>query len=267
MVIVDAQVHPWSRGESTGHHRRSPIDNDVLLQEMAKAGVDRVVLVPPLWDPDGNSYALAMARNAPSTFSVMGLLDPAAPDAADRLRRWHEEPGMRGVRFLLNTPDRLKPLHDGSCDALWPIAEELGITVAMLAPGQLAAVQAIARQHPRLKLIVDHLAVPRGAVGPSALQHWPQLLELAQYANVRVKAVGVGDYALDPFPFASLKEPLRQVFDAFGEDRVIWGSDLSRLHHPYVHCVEHFRQHLPFLTGAALEKVMGRNILNLLDWH
>lgn len=266
MVIVDAQVHPWSDGESTGHHRRDPIDNGVLLQEMAAAGVDKVVLVPPLWDPNGNAYALSMARQAPERFSVMGLIDPGTPDAAERLRHWQDQPGMRGVRFLFNTPERLQPLLDGRCDALWPIAQEQGITVALLAPGQLGAVKAIAQKYPRLKLIVDHLAVPRAAVGPRALQHWPELLALAALPNIHVKAVGVGDYALDPYPFVSLEKPLAQVFDAFGAERVIWGSDLSRLHHPYVHCVQHFRQHLPFLDPDALALVMGQNILRLLDW-
>jgi L-fuconolactonase len=123
---VDAQVHPWSRGDSTGHHRRTPIDNAAMVLEMQQAAVDKVVLVPPLWDPDGNTYALSMARNAPDQFSVMGLLDPASPDACGQLQRWHTDPCMRGVRFLLNTPERLQPLHDGLYDPLWPIAQEQG---------------------------------------------------------------------------------------------------------------------------------------------
>lgn len=267
MVVVDAQIHPWSTGESTGHHRRTPIDNHVLQREMREAGVDKVVLVPPLWDPEGNAYALSMAKSAPTMFSVMGVLDPCLPDAQEKLRTWHNEPCMRGVRFLLNTPERLQPLLDGTCDALWPIAEDLGIPVAILAPGQLAAVGNIAQQHPRLQIILDHLGVPRAAVGPSALQHWPQLLELATLPNLSVKAVGVGDYAMDPFPFRSLTEPLQQVFHAFGADRMIWGSDLSRLHHPYRHCVEHFQKHLPFLSSSDRAKVMGENILRVLNWN
>jgi len=267
MLIVDAQVHPWSRGQSTGHHRRDPIDDDVMAYEMAEAGVDKAVLVPPLWDPDGNAYALDMASAAPDKFSVMGLLDPASADAAERLRHWHDHPCMRGVRFLLNTPDRLRPLHDGLFDPLWPIAEEQGIVVALLAPGQLAAVRSIASRHPRLKVIVDHLAVPRGAVGPRAFEHLPQLTELAELPNVYVKAAGVGDYALDPFPFASLQAPLKRIFEAFGAGRVVWGSDLSRLHHPYAQCVEHFKEHLPFLNRHDLARVMGQNMLELLDWR
>ncbi|MDM0075850.1 amidohydrolase family protein [Variovorax sp. J2P1-59] len=266
MKVVDAQVHPWAQGESTGHHRRDPITSAVLQKEMEAAGVDRVVLVPPLWDPHGNVYALEMARQLPDKFTVMGLLDAARPDAAQQLRHWRDQAGMRGVRFLLNTPDRIQPWADGLLDPLWPIAEETGLVVAMLAPGHLQIARQVAQAYPRLKLIVDHLGVPRGAVGATAFKHLPELLELAQFPNVRVKAVGVGDYAMDPYPFKSLEAPLRQVFDAFGADRVIWGSDLSRLHHSYAQCVAHFREHLPYLGEADLARVMGQNILDLLEW-
>jgi len=267
MTVVDAQVHPWAQGESTGHHRRHPIDKATLLQEMEAAGVDRVVLVPPLWDPSGNAYALEMARDMPGTFSVMGLLDVKRPDAAQQLRHWQDQPGMRGVRFLLNTPDRVEAWTQGLLDPLWPIAEETDLVVALLVPGHLHIAKQVAEKYPRLRLIVDHLGVPRGAVGEAAFKHLLELLALARFPNVRVKAAGVGDYALDPFPFKSLEGPLQRTFEAFGADRVVWGSDLSRLHHPYAQCVEHFRKHLPFLGEADVAKVLGGNMLDLLDWQ
>lgn len=266
MQIVDAQVHAWSNGESTGHHRRSPITAAVLKDEMAHAGVDRVVLVPPLWDPDLNAYSLQLAQAEPDRFAVMGLVQPEAPDAARRLATWRQTPGMLGARFLFNTRERIVPLADGRCDALWPIAEETGLVVAMLIPGALHLVDDIATRHPDLRLIVDHLGVPRGASGPAAFDHLPALLALARHPNVHVKAVGVGDYALDPYPFRSLEGTLRQVYDAFGAERIIWGSDLSRLHHPYRQCVTHFCETLPWLAGAELEGVMGGNLCRLLDW-
>lgn len=266
MLITDAQVHAWAQGESTGHHRRQPITAAVLRDEMAQAGVGRVLLVPPLWDPGRNAYSLALARAEPGRFAVMGLPDPLAPDLAEQVRAWSRVPGMKGMRFLFNTPERMAPLSGGRMDAVWRAAEDGGQVVALLIPGALELADQIASRHPRLRLIVDHLGVPRGASGPMAFDHLPQLLALARHPNVHVKAVGVGDYALDPYPFRSLQAPLRQVFDAFGPRRVIWGSDLSRLHHPYRQCVSHFAETLPWLQGGDLEDVMGRNLCRLLDW-
>ncbi len=263
MRIVDAQVHAWAAGESTGHHRRTPITREVLEQEMQVAGVDRVVLVPPLWDPEGNTYSLELARSAPDRFSVMGV--PSA-DAAEQLRHWDDQPGMRGARFLFNTPERAAPLRAGSYARAWSVAESEGLVVALLAPNALDEVDQIATRHPALPIIVDHLGVPRGATGPAAFDHLPSLLALAAHPNVSVKAVGVGDYALDPYPFRSLDEPLHRVFDAFGPERVLWGSDLSRLHHPYRQCVSHFTQELPWLSPSDKALVMGGNICRLLGW-
>ncbi|WP_027212641.1 amidohydrolase family protein [Burkholderia sp. WSM2232] len=267
MQIVDAQIHAWSDGDSTGHHRRTPITADVLDAEMKQAGVDRVVLVPPLWDPNRNAYSLSLAQAQPKRFAVMGLLDIAPEMAAQRIGEWRAQPGMRGIRFLFNTKERLAPLLEGRYDAVWPIAEETGLPTALLVPNALGEAAAIAERHPRLPLIIDHLGVPRGASGPGAFEHLPRLLTLARYPNVSVKAVGVGDYALDPFPFQSLSETLRRVVDAFGPDRVIWGSDLSRLHHPYSQCVTHFSENLSWLGPAECERIMGGNLLRLLEWE
>jgi L-fuconolactonase len=234
---------------------------------MARACVDRVVLVPPLWDPQLNAYSLRLAQQDPDRFAVMGLLEPNASDPSGRVRTWQKQPGMRGIRFLLNTPDRLAPLLRGELDSVWPIADETGLVIAMLAPNALQVVDNVASRYPGLRIIVDHLGVSRGASGPSAFNHLPELLALAAHRNVYIKAAGVGDYALDPYPFHSLERPLRRLFDTYGADRIVWGSDLSRLHHPYRQCVTHFSETLPWLSKSDLELVMGRNICRLLDWQ
>jgi L-fuconolactonase len=269
MLIVDAQVHVWSQGNPSGHHRQTPITVEVLRQQMAQAGVDRVLLVPPLWDPGGNAYSLAAAERFPDQFAVMGLLpleglEPAQGSA--HILGWKHQRGMVGLRFLFNSPGRIAPLRSGSLEWVWPAAEEAGLAVALLVPNALEVVADIASRYPRLQLIVDHLGVPRGARGPDAFQHLPQLLELSRFQNVAVKAIGVGDYAQDPFPFRSLEEPLRRVFDAFGPHRILWGSDLSRLKHPYGECVEHFATALPWLSDQDRALIMGLNVGRITGW-
>src|SRR5690606_28154186 len=108
MEVVDAQVHAWSQGESTGHHRRTPITGEVLAAEMQAAGVDRVLLVPPLWDPSGNAYSLSLARSQPDRYAVMGVVDMNAADLVTPIRAWRQQEGMLGARFLFNTPERLR---------------------------------------------------------------------------------------------------------------------------------------------------------------
>jgi len=266
LSITDAHVHVWSSGHSTGPHRRTPVTREVLDAEMLAAGVARALLVPPLWDPQGNAYALSLAHAEPAKFAVMGLLAPDAADPCECLRRWKGQPGMAGVRFLFNTKERLAPLATGRLEPLWRLAEDSNVVVAMQIPGALPLVADIAERHPALRIVVDDLGVPRGLSGPAAFDHLPMLLALAAHPNVYVKAAGVGDYALDPYPFRSLGIVLRRLFDAFGPQRILWGSDLSKLHHSYRQCVMHFCESLPWLSPADLELVMGRNTCRVFDW-
>jgi predicted TIM-barrel fold metal-dependent hydrolase len=68
----------------------------------------------------------------------------------------------------------------------------------------------------------------RGRTPPAAAcRNLPQLLALARHPNVAVKATGQAGYALDPYPFRSIHDPLHRVFDAFGPHRVFWGTDIS----------------------------------------
>ena len=100
MLIVDAQVHiwgpetpdrPWPPGGQARAHRPLPFSQDDLLREMAAAGVDRVVIVPPSWEGDRNDLALEAARLHPDRFAVMGR-PPLAPAERHLLDHWREQP-------------------------------------------------------------------------------------------------------------------------------------------------------------------------------
>ena len=80
----------------------------------------------------------------------------------------------------------------------------------------LPTVGKIAERHPGLKLIVDHMGVPRASKGEAAYRFQPELLALAKYPNVAVKATGQAGYAEDEYPFRSLHPHLHRCFDAFG---------------------------------------------------
>ena len=268
MLIVDSQVHIWAGGRPPIHHRQAVYGARDLLQDMAAAGVDRVVLVPPTWDPAGNAPSLQAAADHPDRFVVMGQLDIASPNAPAQLAQWRSDPHMLGVRLGFNSTPSRKLLIDGSTDWFWGAAEKMDLPLMLLIPGLLPWVAEIAGRHPGLRIIVDHLAVPRGASGPAAFEHLPELLALARLPNVAVKAAGVPAYAQDEaFPYPSLHEPLRRVFDAFGPHRMFWGTDLSRMTVSYRECVEMFTQGLPWLKGDALAEVMGQGLCRWIGWE
>lgn len=234
---------------------------------MALAGVDRAVLVPPAWDPTGNAPSLAAAHAHPERFGVMGLLRPGDSGAREELAAWRRDPAFLGLRLSFNSPETRSVLISGAADWVWGAAADLDYPVMVLAPGLLPLLADVARRHPGLRLIVDHLAIPRGASGPAAFAHLPELEAISRLPNVAVKAVGLPAYAcLDAFPYASIHEPLRRIIDTFGPERVFWGTDLSRMRVSYRECVEMMTHGLPWLKGEEIEAIMGKSLLQWLKW-
>ena len=130
----------------------------------------------------------------------------------------------------------------------------------------LPTVGKIAERHPGLKLIVDHMAVPPGSNGEAAYRFQPELRALAKYPNVAVKATGQPGYAEDAYPFRSFHEHLHRCFDAFGPERVFWGTDITRMPCSWRQCATVFTEELSWLKDRDLELVMGEAVCNWVGW-
>jgi predicted TIM-barrel fold metal-dependent hydrolase len=161
----------------------------------------------------------------------VGRIDPEAPDVAAQVRAWRAEPAAAGLRLVLVTDADASHLHDGRCDGLLTAAQREGVPVCTLSPGRAVDVGAIASAYPDLQLVIDHLGLaqpPTMVIGPDPWAALPDLLAVARFPNVAVKVSGVPTLSASPFPFADLWPHLARVIDAFGPDRLMWGSDWTR---------------------------------------
>ena len=93
-----------------------------------------------------------------------------------------------------------------------------------------------------------------------------EMLALAQRPNVAIKASSLPCYTNDPYPFAKLTPYLKRTFEAFGADRMMWGSDVTRLPCSYRECLDHFAKELPFLSDDDRTRVLGGTAAKLLRW-
>ena len=93
------------------------------------------------------------------------------------------------------------------------------------------------------------------------------LLKLAKHPNVAVKATGAPSYSSEPYPYRNIHVYLRQIFDAFGPERMFWGTDQTRSPVGYRESIALFTEHMPFLPAADLEWIMGRGVCEWLGWH
>jgi predicted TIM-barrel fold metal-dependent hydrolase len=267
MLIVDSQVHIWESGKPVYLHRQVPsYTAGELLRDMDEAGVTGAVLHPPSWDPRANEVALEAARAHPDRLAVLGFFDVSKPENRKLVANWNSQPGMRGLRFAFLKPGEENWLTDGTTDWLWPEAEQLGVPIGLLCPGRTKAVGAIAAKHPRLRLLIDHMARPRHVQDEAAFADLPDLLALARYPNVAVKASGAPAYSSAPWPYRNIHPYLKQIFDAFGPSRMFWGTDITRMPCSWRQCVTMFTEELPWLKGRDLEMVMGRALCDWIGW-
>lgn len=277
MKVVDSQVHlwgpntperPWTPTTTTDNkpQRERAFQLPDLLAEMRAAGVDRVIIVPPGWEGLRNDLALEAARLYPDRFAVMGRIALDKTESRGMIATWKEQPGMLGVRFPFHHESHKVWLYDGTADWFWPAAEKAGIGVMIYTPGNLPPVKKIAEQYPGLKLIVDHLAIPRGTKDDAAFPHIHELCDLARLPNVAVKATALPCYSSEPYPHRKLHPYVKRAYDAFGPKRLFWGSDLTRLPCSYSLCKTMFTQEMKWLSGTDLEWVMGRAVCDWLGW-
>ena len=275
MLIVDSQVHMWGadtperpwpkRGQP---QRPVPLGKDELLREMAAAGVDRTVIVPPMWEGDRNDLALEAARTHPGRFAIMGRLDPDAPESRGRLATWRAQPGMLGLRFSFTAPMLQPLLTEGRMDWVWSEAEKAAVPLyVMVKPSDVHLIDTVAGQHPGLKLVMDHLALPSGKKDEEAFRDLDRLLALAKRPNVAVKVSTLPNYSTDAYPYRNLHPYLRRVYDSFGPKRMFWGSDLSRLSGTYRQCVTMFTEGMPWLSANDLSWIMGRGVCEWIGWR
>jgi predicted TIM-barrel fold metal-dependent hydrolase len=124
----------------------------------------------------------------------------------------------------------------------------------------------IAERHPGGRFWLDHLGFEPFHTYDDLTPVTDEVVALARYANVAVKATCAPSGVAEKYPFPSLHEPLRRIIEAFGPQRVFWGSDLTRLPCTYLECKRLFTDELRFLSADDLEWIMGRAICKWLDW-
>jgi L-fuconolactonase len=266
--ITDAQVHLMTVGGVHGRtasavHRMTELTAGQLRKRMAAAGVARAVLVPH--SSDGSDATLRAARRWPTQFGVMGKL-PIGERTAENAARWRAAPGMLGIRLTVATPQEHVWLAcHRQARSFWAACARHDVPVMVYAPHALGHVAAVAGEHPRLRLIVDHAGLPLGLRSQDLRLALQAVQRLRDLPNVALKVSALPCYCTDNFPFRSLRAAWDMLLDDFGAHRLMWGSDLTRLPCPYAHWVDAVTG-LPSVSGADKACLLDRSLTHWLSW-
>ncbi|KAB8196023.1 amidohydrolase family protein [Nonomuraea phyllanthi] len=232
MEKIDAHHHVWDLAARPHHwldpDAMSPVRRTFTLDDLAApaaaAGVGATVLVQVLPDPDETREFLALAAESDLVAGVVGWIDLTAPGAADTLASL--PPGLVGVRHgVQSEPDPAWLARPDVRRGLAAVAAA-GLAYDLLTlPHQLPAAIDTVAALPELTFVLDHLSKPPIAAGE--LEPWRgRILELAAHPNVYCKLSGMvteADWA--SWRVADLRPYAETVLEAFGPERVMFGSD------------------------------------------
>ena len=273
-LTIDSQVHayerdrperPWSGSlpgpdEATGDH---------MVAAMEAVGVDGALLVSPfsMYRYDA-SYALEVYAKHPGRFGLIKPFDPQAEAVAEQIAEWAATPGVVGARIMLT--GQSFEADDPGLQRILAAGAKASIPVNVLCSGQLPLLRELARRHPDTRVVVDHVGLtqPFGPpVPPDPFADLADVVSLAACDNVAIKISGACTLSHQPFPYPDIWEPLGKLFDAFGLDRCMWGTDWTRAVDllTYEQGVEAFRV-TEQLSDSERRVLMGESLANIYNW-
>ena len=283
MFIVDSQVHiwkeetpdrPWVPGARErirlNGHREEAFLYEECLGLMDAAGVNRVIIVPPSWEGDRIDYSLEAAEAHPDRFGIMARVPQNKPEEGKALmREFATIDAIKGIRLTFHRPIDRNWMIDGTCDWIWPYAEELGNKIMVHAPIWKVELGKIAERHPGLNIIIDHMGIMARCVD-DAIGYWVQeTADLHEHPNISVKISALPGYSTHPFPNENIFPYVKEMIEKMGPERCHWGTDITRLlgHGlTWKDTIEQFTVHMG-LTEHQLDEVMGRSLCRVLDWE
>src|SRR5258706_7430815 len=236
MTIIDSQVHAYEANTSKRPWQSVPnwpdhVTGDEMVAAMDQVGVDGAIFISAfsMYRYDA-SYAVEVQRAHPGRIAIVKPVDPDDPDVADVVADWKNTPGTVGIRIMLTKEAKREP-DDPGLDRIARAAVHHDFPVNILCWDNLDAGTALIDRHPDTRFIIDHLGIMQPRVPPAPPQPWTDLskvLELARRPNAVIKVSGACTLSREPYPFPDIWDPLARVFDAWGLDRCLWGTDWPR---------------------------------------
>ena len=271
-MLIDAHFHSWQLARADYGWLTpalAPIYRDVNVpdwQAQAQAaGVAGGILVQAAPTEAETAHLLALAEQHPSVVGVVGWVDWAAPDAAQRIQALARHPKLKGLRPMLqDIPDPDWILQPVLQPLLALMAELELVFDALVKPVHLPRLLTLAKRHPSLRIVIDHAAKPD--IAASEWQPWAdQMQRLSEQTDAVCKLSGMLTEA-GPDPVPQVCRPwVDHVLACFGPDRVLWGSDwpVLELAGSYAGWWQACQQFTAHLTEAERAAVFGGNALRV----
>jgi len=231
-MIIDAHQHFWqlARGDYGWlTPDLEPLYRDFMPDDLApliaQSDVAWTILVQAAPTLAETEFLLKIAEMTPFVLGVVGWADFAAPTAARDIERLAQHPKLVGLR----------PMIQDIADDDWMLRNDLipafeamvaaDLTFdALVLPRHLARLRRLLSRHPNLRAVVDHGAKPD--ISGGQFEQWASDIALvAKETGAYCKVSGLLTEASENWTPAEIAPYVAHLFEQFGAERLIWGSD------------------------------------------
>jgi L-fuconolactonase len=217
--LIDGHVHVWRLGENgcTWPTVELPaIYRDFNLDDyraVLGGAIDGVVLVQSQETSEDTRWLLDLSD--PLVAGVVGWVNLEAPDAPEQIRALANHRKLRGLRPMVQ--DRDAAWYDRIGDGPLAVMEASGLVLdALVRPRHLDSLARLAGRYPALRIVIDHAAKPDS----HDFDSWKRAIDsAARLPNMHCKLSGLVTEDV------VVADTFAVVWEGFGPDRLIWGSD------------------------------------------
>jgi predicted TIM-barrel fold metal-dependent hydrolase len=204
---------------------------DETVAWMDKLGIDGAIFISAfsIYQYDA-SYAVEVQKKHPGRFGLVKPVNPDDPNVEEAVAEWKKSPGTVGIRIML-TPEAKRDPADPGLDRICRAAVKYDFPVNVLFWGNVDNGMKLIDRNPDTRFIVDHIGLLQPRTPPAPAEPWadlPKIVELARRKNAVIKVSGACTLSKVPYPFDDIWDPLARIFDAWGFDRCLWGTDWTR---------------------------------------
>lgn len=268
---VDCHLHCFAGKDDRRfpYHERAPYRPDAaatpehLLKCMREADVDYAIVVHPEPYQDDHRYLEHCLQVGKGKLKGTLLLFADREDSLEKLPTLCEKLDVVSLRVHAYAPDRLPPFGKPELRRLWRMASEHGLAVQLhFEPRYAPGFEALIREFTKVPVIIDHLGRPfQGTPEEHAI-----VVRWARFDNTVMKVSAIPEQ--DQYPHRDIAPVIRQLADAWGADRMIYGGGFSAdaTGESYQQTFERARSYLTHLSAADQAKVLGGTAMKMFSF-
>lgn len=272
--VIDTHIHfydprrpngiPWPPKSDSVLYR--PVLPDSFAAVAKPVGVTGAVVIEASARTEDNQWVLDLVKDTPMIVGFVANLNPGTPEFHVNLARFHRNPLVRGIRlfdqsFAANAAnpafiDDLRRLADADL-----MLDAIGETNSQW----LAPLLTVVEKVPHLRVAINHM--------PEMPPGWKpeQMRALAAHPNVYCKVSGIILQNSDgkvPTGAAFYKPSIDRLWDIFGEDRVMYGSNWPKTDHrgSYATVFKLAKQYVDPKGPVISEKFFSKNSRTCYKW-